>query len=83
MQQQPWPLHGETTREIEMLIYQVTYPNSRDCDNGVGWDYLRRLAENPKRDGAEAVCLNGEAATLVLVGGEWVEKTNDQTNGVR
>jgi hypothetical protein len=57
-----------------MLLYDVTYPHSRDLDKAVSWRYLEKLAADRRHDGAEARCINGEAAVYVLRSGEWTEK---------
>jgi hypothetical protein len=55
-----------------MLLYDVTYPHSRDLDSRVGWEYLRRLAAHGKKhEGARAVCVNGGEGPYVLCDGEW------------
>ncbi len=55
-----------------MLLYDVTYPHSRDLDRDVPWTYCRDLASNPKNEGARATCINGEPHVYVLRGGQWV-----------
>ncbi len=57
-----------------MLLYDVTYPYSRDLDRAVPESYLDSLAKDARYNGAKAVCVNGERQFLRLVDGEWREE---------
>lgn len=45
-----------------MLLYNVTYPHSAECDTSVPWSYLETLTAV----GAVATCTNGPDRQLVL-----------------
>lgn len=49
------------------ILYDVTYPKSRDLDREVSFAYLQRLARDPRMAGAKARPVNGMADRLVLV----------------
>jgi hypothetical protein len=55
-----------------MLLYDVTYPNSKAFDRDCTWSYLARVAHDPKLVGAIATCKNGEHFELKLAeDGKW------------
>lgn len=61
------------------MVYDVTYPNSKDLDSDVGDTYLDNLRKKARADrtllGAMAKEKNGDGTVLVLVDGvdgpEW------------
>ena len=58
-----------------MLLYDVSYPHSRDCDRAVTERYLDGLAKDSRFNGALATCLNGDRQLLRLIDGKWVDAT--------